>query len=348
MRRYLFALVIAGCLTSTSPGTEARSLPPKVVVTRLSAEEVDQLRKAVPGVELVVADDPERLRAEIADADGFVGVVTPEILEAGERLRWVQVYSAGVDRYRFPELTGSDVVLTNAKIVQGPNVADHAMALLLVLTRGIHVAVRQQADRKWRETRDTLKQEGQRPIELHGKTALVVGLGGIGSAIAERAAGFGMEVIAIDPHPDKPHADHVRSIRLPSALHEALAEADVVFLAVPLTDETRGMIDAKALAVMKPSAYLVNIARGKVVDTDALVAALSSGKLAGAGLDVTEPEPLPPEHPLWGLPNVVITPHMGGTSDAVWARKLELLQDNLGRFSKGQPLRNVVDKTRGY
>ncbi|MEM9459775.1 MAG: D-2-hydroxyacid dehydrogenase [Myxococcota bacterium] len=346
MRRWLVFLVLIGCLTA--PESVARRSPPRVVVMGLSADEVAALRTAVPQVQLVPVADEEAARGAIVDAEGFLGRPSPQLVAAGERLRWIQVYSAGVDRYRFAALTQSEIVLTNAKIVQGPNVADHAVALLLVLTRGLHVALRKHGAHDWRGTRRALREGPRRPIELSDKIALVVGLGGIGSAIAERAAGFGMRVIATKRDISGPRPPHVESIHRPSELHALLPQADVVFLAVPLTEQTRGLLGATELAVMKPDAFLINIARGPVIDTDALVATLEGGRLAGVGLDVTDPEPLPPEHPLWTIDRVVITPHMAGTSDRVWARKLELLEDNLRRFANDEPLRNVVDKAQGY
>ncbi|MCA9717859.1 MAG: D-2-hydroxyacid dehydrogenase [Myxococcales bacterium] len=321
---------------------------PKIVVAWLDDAQLAELRAAAPKARVVPVDNAAQAMAEIADADALLGLVNPELLRAGAQLDWVQVYSAGVDRYQFPELTERDIVLTNAKVIQGPNVADQAMALLLALTRGIHRAVELKAQRDWRGAREQLKQAKPGPIELDGKTALVVGLGGIGSAIAARAHGFGMKIIAVDPTVDKPRAGYIEAIVPPSELRSMLPRTDVLFLAVPLTPETEGMIGAEEFAALKPGAYLVNIARGKVVDTDAMVAALRGGSLAGAGLDVTEPEPLPPDHPLWTLENVVLTPHMGGTSDVVWERRMELLRENVRRYVAGEPLRNVVDKQRGY
>ncbi len=346
MRRWLLPLVLFGCLTA--PESVARKPPPKVVVMALDAEELAALKKAVPGVELVSARDEAAALAAIGDADGFIGRPSPALVDAGDRLRWVQVLSAGVDRYRFPELSHSDIVLTNAKVLQGPNVADQAMALLLVLTRGLHQSLRAEDPRDWRGVRSSVRNGPRGPIELQGKTAVVVGLGGIGSAIAQRAAGFGMTVIGTKRTVSEPPEFPVDEVHPPSALDALLPRADVVFLAVPLTEQTRGLLGAPQLAAMKPDAFLINIARGAVIDTDALLATLKDGRLAGVGLDVTDPEPLPREHPLWDVERVVITPHMGGASDMVWARKLELLQDNLQRFAGDQPLRNVVDKTQGY
>jgi phosphoglycerate dehydrogenase-like enzyme len=341
MRKLLALLFLVACVLS--PPISAKKPAPKVVVTRFDTEQVAELQKAVPGVRLVHAEGAEGAMRHISDADALIGVLNEDLVRAGKRLRWIQVLSAGVDRYRYPELVDSDIVLTNAKIIQGANVGDHAMALLLTLSRGVHHAIRK---KDW----DRGHYYGQKrgPIELEGKTALVVGLGGIGTAIARRCHGFGMKVVGVDPNQDKGGRDFVESIHPPDALHQVLAKADVVVLAVPLTKQTEGMLGAEELAVMKEDALLVNIARGKVIDTAALLATLEKGKLLGVGLDVTDPEPLPPEHPLWSFDNVVITPHIGGASDRLWERRMQLVEENLRRFVAGEPLRNVVDKQKGY
>jgi phosphoglycerate dehydrogenase-like enzyme len=336
----ILSLLIVSCLLT--PTIDARAPGPKVLVAWFSAEQVAALQRAVPEARLVAVSGVEDARAHVADADALVGVVDPELVRTGKKLRWVQVLSAGVDRYRFPELVESDIVLTNAKVIQGPNVADQAMALLLVLTRRVHHAVRR---RDWE--REPYYAEGG-AVELEGKSALVLGTGGIGTAIARRAHGFGMRVVGVDVDTDVGTRTFIEAIEPPDRLHALLPGADVVFVAVPLTPQTEGMIGEAELARMKDGAYLVNIARGKIVDTDALVDAMRRSKLAGAGLDVTEPEPLPPNHPLWDLENVVVTPHVGGASDGVTARRLALVEDNLRRFVAGQPLVNVVDKQAGY
>lgn len=336
-------LLVIGCLTS-GPVTNAHTQL-KIVVGRLSGEQVASLQKAVPEARLVAVASADDALAHIEDADALIGIASEPLVKKGKRLRWIQVLSAGVDRYGFAALRESEIVLTNAKIIQGPNVADQAMALLLALTRQVHRAVELGPKHGWRATREKLRQG--KTIELADKLALVVGYGGIGSAIADRAHGFGMRVEAVNRSLDKPHPKWLK-LHPSSALLQVLPRADVVILAVPLTAETTKMFDAEAFAAMKDGSYLINIARGKVVDTQALVAALKSGKLAGAGLDVTEPEPLPDDHPLWTLENVVVTPHMGGTSDRVASRRMELVRENLRAFVDGKPLRNVVDKQRGY
>jgi phosphoglycerate dehydrogenase-like enzyme len=311
----------------------------KIVVTGMPPEAVRQFQSAAPDVK-VVAVDRDKLLGEAADADAIFGTINPELFRAAKRLKWVQVYSAGVESYRFPEFLSSDVVLTNAKIIQGPNIADHALAMLLSLTRELHRIIPNRTKEEW--TR------GQhRPIELRGKTAVVIGVGGIGSQIAQRAHAFGMNVAGVDPK-DIPYQPYVSKVVRPDRLDSLLPKADVVFVAAPHTPESENMMGPHQFELMKKDSYFIAVSRGKLYDTDALVKALDSRKLAGAGLDVTNPEPLPKGHPLWKFENVIITPHMAGQSDMVMARRIELIKDNIARFAKGEPLLNVVDKQKGY
>jgi phosphoglycerate dehydrogenase-like enzyme len=252
----------------------------------------------------------------------------------------VQIYSAGFEYLRFPEFLASDVVLTNCKIIQGPNIADHAMAMLLALTRDLNKIIPTRTGEEWR--RDTYH-----PIELRGKTAVVIGVGGIGSQIAQRAQAFGMTVIGVDPK-DIPLNPYVSRMIYPDQLDSVLPEADVVFVSAPLTPASEGMMGARQFELLKSGAYFIAVSRGKLYDTPALVKALDSKRLAGAGLDVTNPEPLPKGHPLWKFENVIVTPHIAGQSDNVEARRMALLKENVARFVKGQPLLNVVDKQKGY
>jgi phosphoglycerate dehydrogenase-like enzyme len=215
--------------------------------------------------------------------------------------------------------------------------------MLLALTRDLPVHLAGRAEGKWLGDGS-----GQlRPIALQGRTLFVVGLGGIGTEVARRAHGFGMHVIATR-RGDDPAPEFVARVGKPADLHAFLAESDVVVLCVPLTPETERLLDARAFESLKPGAYLVNIARGKVVDSEALVTALRSGRLAGACLDVTDPEPLPPTHPLWSFPNVVITPHVAASAELTSERGRALFLENLRRFDAGEPLLNVVDRQAGY
>jgi phosphoglycerate dehydrogenase-like enzyme len=320
--------------------------PKKVVVTTAGAyysplgqAELGELRAAAPEVKLV-APDASRIMDELSDADGVIGTITPEMLRVAKKLRWVQVGVAGVERFLSPELVRSDVTLTNCKILQGPEIADHAMAMLLALTRQIHRAVATRTLEAW-PTRD------YQPIELQGRTAVVVGVGGIGTQIAVRAHAFGMRVIGVDVR-DMPYLPFLQACVRPDRLDTVLREADVVFVAAPHTSETEKMLGARQLELMRPGSYFIAVSRGKLYDADALARAVASKHLAGAGLDVTDPEPLPKGHPLWKLENVIITPHVAGRSDREHERYMALFKENLKRFSAGEPLLNVVDKQKGY
>jgi len=274
-----------------------------------------------------------------------VNLCTRELIRSGKKLRWVQVGSAGVENYMFPELVQSNITLTNAKVIQGPEIADHAMGLLLSLTRKISELVLRKSREEWplRE----FQQPDNRPIELSGRTALIIGQGGIGTQIAQRAAAFGMTVIGVDPK-EIPLMSFVKATYPPDRLMDLLPEADVVFISAPLTPQTERMMGAEQFRRMKRGAYFIAVSRGKIYDGGALVKALDEKQLAGAGLGVTDPEPLPKGHPLWKFNNVVITPHLAGTSDKFPGRQRALFRENVRRFSEGLPLINVVDKQKGY
>jgi phosphoglycerate dehydrogenase-like enzyme len=297
---------------------------------------------SVPEAEFIMAP-ADSLAARVADVDALIGTPSPAVLErAGPRLKWIQVHDGGVDRYAnlFSRLGERGITLTDSKILKGPEMADHALALLLGLTRQINRTMAQQAREQW-------NQRGLAPIELRGRTALVVGLGGAGTQIAERAFAFGMRVIATDPK-NIPYMRAVERVEKPDMLLQLLPEADVVFMAAPFTPETKGLFGPKEFAAMKRGVYFINISRGGAVDTDALLSALEAGQVAGAGLDVVSPEPLPKGHPLWGMDNVIITPHLAGNSDHGITRRTALFIENARRFVRGQPLRNIVDLKLGY
>lgn len=310
----------------------------KIVVLGMP-EHIAELQSVSPDAKIVSVDD-NSLLTEAADADAIFGNITPAVLHAAHKLKWVQIYSAGVEGYLFPEFKASDVVLTNCKILMGPEIADHAFALLLSLTRGLYRTIPARGSEEWR--RDAVQ-----PVELRGKTAVIVGVGGIGSQIAQRAQAFGMTVIGVDPK-DMPLNPYVSRMVYPDQIDSVLPLADVVFISAPHTPQSEGMIGPRQFELMKKGAYFVAVSRGKVYNTEALVKALDSRRLSGAGLDVTNPEPLPKGHALWKFENVVITPHIAGQSDNVSSRQVELYKENIARFTKGQPLLNVVDKQKGY
>jgi cyclase len=321
--------------TKETPGW---SRPRRILVPNLMPARLAELKRVAPEVEFITARDEEEAAKVVEDADAVVGFCTPDIIKAGKNLRWVHVNLAGVEKSLCPELVTSKAVLTNAQRIHGPNVADQAFALLLALTRKLGQVGLPNGD----------SAQGSEPRrELHGRTMLVVGLGGIGTQISRRAAAFGMRVMAIDPK-EMERPVFVFSLNKPSELMGLLPKADVVVLACPLTAETRGLMGEAQVGAMKKSAYLINIARGGIVQTPALVEALQNKQIAGAGFDVTDPERLPAEHPLWKMPNVVMSPHVGGQSEGAHERQWRLLRENVRRFAAGEPLLCVVDKEKGY
>lgn len=345
MTRFLLLLL---SVTALGLGVSARAqadVPKKVVFTfnpRFTDEDFSAIKQAAPNLHLVFPA-PDKVMAEIVDADAIIGGITREQVLAAKKLKWVQVNSAGVENYvSIPELRNSPIALTNMKIVQGVEIADHAFALLLGLTRRIDVAVVNRGTETW----PNLQTFGP-PLELSGKTAVIVGVGGIGTQIAVRAKAFGMTVIGVDPNdiPITPYLD--RSV-WPDRLDSVLPEADVVFISAPHTPATEKMIGVAQFAKMKPGALFIAVSRGKIYDAMALADALKSGRLAGAGLDVTDPEPLPKGHPLWTTGRVIITPHIAGRSDGERARFHEIYLENLIRFGRGERLRHTVDKEKGY
>ena len=262
-------------------------------------------------------------------------------------VRWLSSVAAGLDEIVTPALLARGVAVTSASGVHGPNIAEHVLAMMLMFTRGLPRLFRAQLARRW-ERNLTSRSDG--PGELTGKTLVIVGLGRIGEAIAVRARPFGMRVVGLKRDPSSPPRRRVAVDELlpMDALDEALGRADHVCLTVPLTRETHHLIDARRIARLRPGAYLYNVSRGAVIDEPALVDALRAGRLAGAGLDVFEEEPLPATSPLWELENVILTPHVSGVTPLYYERTAALFADNLERFLAGQPLGNRFDPARGY
>jgi phosphoglycerate dehydrogenase-like enzyme len=314
----------------------------KIIIPNLNEEDLNTVRAIAPDVNFVVSASAEETQREIEDADAiFEHGVSPEMIRRAKKLRWIQRGGVGVEGLMFPELVNSDIVLANARGTTGINIAEHVMALILAFSRTINILVKRQMDKVW-ESRANLP-----VIEIAGETLGIIGLGSIGLQVAKRAHTFDMRLLAVDAtQTEKP--DYVESLWRLDRLHEMLEQADFVSICCPLTPETEGMMSTAEFRVMKPTAFLINIARGKIVDQPALIEALRAGKLAGAGLDVTNPEPLPKESPLWEMDNVIITPHHAGQSPKAPRRVFELFCENLKRFVAGEPLINVVDKTRGY
>ena len=320
------------------------SRPSKVLVWNVQPAAVPQLQAAAPGVELLLARDPAEAVRLAPEADAALGVCTPELLAAGPRIRWIQSYSAGVERcVAIPALRERGVLLTNMQRVAGPVMAEHVLALMLAWTRGLNFYIPEQQSARW--TREL--PPPQRMLALEGKTVLVVGLGGIGIEVAKRASALGMRVTAIRAS-GREGPPFVSYVGLPDELGKLAAEADFVVNTTPLTPATTGMFDAKFFAAVKPGSFFVNVGRGQSVVQPELIAALRSGRLGGAGLDVTDPEPLPADSPLWKLPNVIITPHVSAQSDVDEDARLAIVAENLRRYVAGERMLSVVDVAKGY
>ncbi|MGE0716470.1 MAG: D-2-hydroxyacid dehydrogenase [Alphaproteobacteria bacterium] len=285
--------------------------------------------------------DLDALKAAVPTADVLVvsGLWRNELVELGPRLKFVQSIGAGTDQYSRDALKAKGIRLASAQGVNERSVSEHAMALILTFTRQLHLARSNQATRTWRPM---ITEPTRREQELGGKTLVILGLGRIGTRLATLARAFGMRVIGIrrDTAAAAGAADEIVP---PARLNEALAQADFVALNCPLTPETQGLIGSAALAAMKPSAVLINVARGRVVDEPALIAALEAGRIAGAALDCAWDEPIPTSSPLWAMPNVVITPHTAGETQKYEANVVDILLENLDRLWRGETtLRNQV------
>ncbi|MGP8246482.1 MAG: D-2-hydroxyacid dehydrogenase [Bryobacteraceae bacterium] len=320
----------------------------KVVITslgpyysRIGEIELAELRAAAPDIDFVATESRERILIEVVDADGIIGVVDAGTLKAARKLKWLQTHWAGMETTLTPEVRNSPLVITNCKRAQGPEIGDHAFALLLAFTRELYRIIPRRCEERW-------PSREYHPIELQGKKAVIIGFGTLGTAIASRAKAFGMYVTAIDVQeiPPSPLLDQWHP---PDRLDYVLPEADAVFVAAPSTDQSAGMMGARQFAAMKRTAYLIVVSRGRLYDMDALVEAIRTKRIAGAGLDVTDPaEPLPKGHPLWKFDNVIITPHIAGRSEGEHARYMAIFKENVVRFQNDEPLVNVVDKQKGY
>jgi phosphoglycerate dehydrogenase-like enzyme/glyoxylase-like metal-dependent hydrolase (beta-lactamase superfamily II) len=328
--------------------------PKKIVVPAVMPARLRELKIIAPDVFFIPVKTVGEATKEAAGADAVIGFCNADIVKANPKLRWIQIGHAGVEKDLVPELVKSDICVTNLQRLHGPNVADQALALLLALTRGLAPELQREFANDTRDgtgkgTSRWLKlKDASQAQELHGKSMLIVGLGGIGTQIARRADAFGMRVMAVDSNEALVKPSFVFSVDRPAKLMELLPKADVVVLACPLTKETKGMFGKEQFAAMKKSAHFINIARGGLMDQDALLAALNKGAIAGAGLDVTDPEPLPNGNPLWRMKNVVISPHIGGQSDGARDRQWRLFRENVRRFVAGEPLLCVVNNEKGY
>jgi len=318
--------------------------PRKVLVWNRTPQLLSTLQSAAPGVELIPAANQAEAVRLAAEADAVIGFCSEEVLAAGPRIRWVQVFWAGVeDCVSVPALRERAVLLTNMQRVAGPVMAEHVVAMMLAFARGLQFFIPERAAGRWTDEPPS----SVRMVTIEGKNVLVVGLGGIGTEVARRAHALGMRVTATRAS-GREGPEFVSYVGLPDELHKLAADADFIVNTTPLTPQTTGIFNAKFFAAAKPGAYFFNVGRGgSVVEAD-LVAALESGRIAGAGLDVTDPEPLPATSALWKMQNVIITPHVSSDSELGLDARAALIRENLRRYVTGERMLSEVDLGKGY
>ena len=319
----------------------------KIVITmqegRTTDQFMDELRTEFPGVEFVLVHGAGDQLREIADADAAVGRLSTEAFQAAKKLRWIHEMGTGIDQYVSVEgLVESDVTLTNALGPHANPMADHVFALLLSLTHCLPELFEDQRSRRWQ-----MMKYQDRYVEIEGRTMGILALGGIGRAVARRARGFGMKVYAVDvrPVPGMPEVEEVWGL---DRLDDLIGISDVFVITAPYTRQTHHLIDRRLIGLMKPASYLIAISRGGIVEEPALIDALREGRIAGAGLDVTEVEPLPKESPLWSLPNVVMSPHASALTPELYQGRGRILKENIRRFLANEPFIYVCDKQAGF
>ncbi len=315
----------------------------KIMIARVSREDLDALRRLYPETEFIPVRPDSIDVSGAGDVDAIVGLCDERLVAAATRLVWIQIAWAGAEScLGVPRVGSGDIVLTNMQKMSAPVIGEHAIAMAMALARALPVF----AKRMRGDERASLYAAPEGMMLLAGKTMLVVGLGGIGTEAARRAAALGMRVIGTR-NSSREGPEFVEYVGLADELLELAGQADVIVNALPLTSTTRNLLDDKFFEAARKGVLFVNVGRGATVSTDALVAALRSGQVGGAGLDVTEPEPLPVDHPLWQFDNVIITPHVAGYGGER-ERHMTLLRENLRRYIAGEPLLNVVDPKRGY
>lgn len=324
--------------------------PKRIVVTMLDRQKaskpdaVQWLQEVSGGAEIVVAKSRKVPARQLHGADVLLGYCTHENIKNGRQLRYILNYSAGVDQCTSSPLAQErGISVTNMQRIYGPGIAEHVIGMMYMLTRKLYVFRDRQREQRW----DRKAVERTSMGEVQDRTLLVVGLGGIGTEIARRAHGLGMRVIATR-NSSRQGPDFVAYVGLSDELHELAAQADLVVNATPLTPVTTGLFDRTFFRTMKPGAYFINVGRGKSVVTADLIEALNSERIGGAALDVTDPEPLPPKHPLWTAKNVFITPHISASSDKQMERYWLVVRENLRRYVNGERMLSVVDLKRGY
>jgi len=319
--------------------------PEKILIRVDSKERLDWIKQVVSDVQLIPVSNEAEVLQNIKNAQAVIGFCSKDIYQQGQQLQWIQVYSAGVDRcIDNIDYTTKKIILSNAQRLSGTEIAEHAIALMFSLNRGLDQYYQSQQLQQWQ--RKVLP--GSEGIwELTGRTMLVVGLGGIGTEIARRGHGLGMKVVATR-NSSRNGPDFVSYVGLADELLTLASKADIIINALPLTVSTNGLFDRKFFKAMQKHAYFISIGRGKSTVTDDLMAALEAGELAGAGLDVTDPEPLPVDHPLWKQPRIIITPHIAWRSEKYSQRRWLMIRENIRRYVNGEALLSVVDINKGY
>lgn len=319
----------------------ARHLETPVMIDKYIGITTNYLKEL--GHEAAICHDLDCALLEIVDADIYLGWHFPkELFPVTKKLKWIQFGSAGIDHTLFPELLESEIILTTVSGIHPVPVAEHVMGLMLALTRRLYIAIEQQTRSEWNR-----KQISHTSEELSGKTVGIIGLGKIGLHIARLCKSFGMTVIGTKGNVGDP-LPNVDVALPPSGLDDVLQPSDVLVLVVPLTTGTRALIGERELDLMKPGSFIVNVARGQMIDHDALIKKLQSGHISGAALDVFPEEPLPPDSPIWHAPNLIVTPHTGGSTPSYPERASEIFKANLDAFLSGKPMKNVFDRKRGY
>ena len=304
---------------------------------------IADLSASFPGVEIVTVTTPEEQERHIRDAEVFHGFLTEELLAAAEQLRWFHLPGAGIDStLAVPGFAESDIILTNARGPHAPPMANHAMGMIVILAHKWHDFFRDEQERKWDPWNYIWQYE-----DLGGRTMGILALGDVGSAVARRAHGFGMKVYAVDKFP-KPEMPEVEAIWGLDRLDEMVGMSDWLVIAAPLTPGTRGLIDRRRIELLPDGAHVIIISRGGIVDEDALIDGLQSGRIAGAGIDVFAAEPLAPDSPLWSMPNVVVTPHVAGVSAGTCDGLKAIFKENLRRYLAGEDFLYVCDKVEGF
>ena len=317
--------------------------PPRIVlITKEAQDLLPALQQAAPRAKLIEVSTAKP--RQIAAADATIGVCSAEVLAQAKQLQWIQWMAVGVDRcVQQPLLHERHLLLTNLQHTMGPSMAEHVLGMMLALSRHFDYFLKEQQQAHWVKGQSTTPQL----VDLGGKTVLVVGLGGIGTEVARRAHALGMRVIATRAS-GRDGPDYVSYVGLPDELLKLASDADFVVNCAPLTPQTTGIFNREFFATLKPAAYFISVGRGKSTVTADLIAALGSGRLAGAGLDVVDPEPLPADSPLWHLPSVIITPHVSANTTVSKEQRNLVLVENLRRYTAGEQMISVVDIERGY